>query len=298
MLWLLACTADLLPGEVIVGVDVPATRWDGAANERFGAVVAGDVNGGYAAAPGVPVERALLSGGVVDDGVTASWVGVGGGHVYASSADGTWWLDGVAQPPVADAVAWAASDTGLVVATKEGWTMPLAGVSVAQRGITSMEIGDRGVLAVVCTPDCEVDAWAVDGVGMGIRLTVGVGGAVGEWAGMGWAGDPQDDVDDGAGKVCNEIGNCIFGQTGDHLGRTIGGGFAAGTFNKWIVPARARFVPLMFGESGAGTVLSLESGAENQALAVAGDDEAVYLGAPYYEEDGQPGGAVFAVARP
>ncbi|MFZ5476333.1 MAG: hypothetical protein ACOZNI_06105, partial [Myxococcota bacterium] len=125
-----------------------------------------------------------------------------------------------------------------------------------------------------------------------IDLAAGEGGDVGEWDGVAWAGDPQLDDDDGAGRVCSEAGDCVEGLAGDHLGAAIGGGFAAGSFNKWIVPARARVVPLH-----GGIVYAMEEGAEIQPLTLDGDDATLIVGAPYHPAHGEPSGVVVEVPR-
>jgi hypothetical protein len=110
---------------------------------------------------------------------------------------------------------------------------------------------------------------------------------VGEWDGVAWAGDPEEEIPDGGGSVCAEDGRCVHGLVGDHLGAAIGGGFAAGAFNKWVVPARGRVVPL-----GAGTTYAIERGGENQPLAVAGDGDTLVVGHGQYPAGESPGGAV------
>ena len=305
MLWLLGCTADLLPDETVVAVDVPADRWDGAAGERFGASIAGGGGVLYAAAPGVQALDVLVAGGGRElQDLPAVWVGLGPAGdddpvVYVALSDGGVWKDGVQRFSVQGASAFGSGAAGVIVGTGAGWTFdgatadPQARVSVGAHGVVAVALGEDRVLANVCAPDCAVQAWGLDGQARALDLPSGPGGAVAEWAGVAWAGDPEDDVDDGAGRVCSELGECLVGEPGDHLGRAIGGGYAAGTFTKWIVPARARFVPL-----DGGPVLAMESGAEDQPLAVAGDADTVWLGAPYYAQDGQPGGVVYAVARP
>jgi hypothetical protein len=290
----MACTRDLLPGELVVGTDVAATRWEGAPGERFGASVAGDSNGGWATAAGVPELRAL-SATATDTGIGAVWVGTGAGHVYAAAVDGRWWADDVEQTGVGAGAIWGAGPAGVVYATAAGWTLPESGVSVSVDGITAITVGEQRVLAIA---GGGVRAWQIDGTALDIELEpnvlqAGDGGAITEWAGVAWWGSPDDGTDDGAGVVCSELGACIGGGPGDHLGRALGGGYAAGTFNKWTVPARARFVPL-----DGGSVLVLDDGAEDQPLAVAGDDDTVWLGAPYTAEQGEPAGVVLAVTRP
>lgn len=282
---LAGCAAPLLPGESVVGVDAAADRWDGAPGERFGAAIAP----GWATAAGVPSLRALDDGGWTDTGPDAAWVGVGAGHVYAAGEAGEWWRDGVRGAPDLPGARWAAGPAGAVAADAEGWWLPESDVRVAVSGITAVAVGESRVLAVV---GHAVRAWSLDGVEQPITLDAGEGGALGEWDGVAWAGAPDDATPDGAGQVCSERGDCLTGLPGDHLGRVIGGGYAAGTFNKWIVPARARFMPL-----GGGVTWAMEDGQEDQPLTVAGDDDAVWLGAPWFEQDGLPGGVVYRVRR-
>lgn len=288
-LLLAGCAQDLLPGEIVVGTDVVATRWDGGPGDRFGASVAGDASGAWATAAGVPELRELGSS-ASDTGIGALWTGIGAGRVYAAAADGRWWVDGAEQPSVGVGATFASGPAGVVYATGDGWTLPESGLGVALARIQAVAVGEGRVLAVV---GGRVQAWDLDGAPVAIDLAAGDGGAIAEWGGVAWAGSPDDATPDGGGEVCNELGECIEGEPGDHLGRVIGGGYAAGTFSKWVVPARARFVPL-----GGGPVLVLDEGAEDQPLAVAGDESTVWLGAPYIEEQGVPGGAVFSVARP
>ncbi len=282
------CGADLLPGEVVVGTDIPSERWDGAPDERFGAALAVGPEGAWATAAGVPELRRLDAADTTL--LPATWTGAGAGHVYAAAVDGRWWIDGEEQAGVGVGVTWAAGGLGAAFVDATGWTLPLTGVSVRAPHVSALAVGDARVLAMA---EGVVYAWDAAGGELPIALSGGDGGALGEWRGVAWAGSPEDDIADGAGQVCDELGACIDGQVGDHLGRVIGGGYAAGTFNKWIVPARARYVPL-----DGGVVLAVDDGAEDQPLSVAGDDITAWLGAPYFAEDGLPGGAVFAVDRP
>jgi hypothetical protein len=191
------------------------------------------------------------------------------------------WVDGEVVATQAEARVWAVGDAGVVYADK-GRVGLVGGWEVARSGVGALAIGSR-VLARVGD---HVEAWDLDGEELPIDLPAGDGGAVAEWAGVAWAGNPADDEDEGAGRVCAEDGRCVEGEAGDHLGRAIGGGYTVGEFNKWIVPARARVVPL---EGGA--VYAMEVGAEVQPMAVAGDGGRVIVGAPYYPREGEPAGA-------
>lgn len=285
---LTGCAADLLPAELVVGTDVPAERWDGAPDERFGASIAVGAGGAWATAAGVPELRRLDAAD--DTGLPATWTGQAGERVYAAGVDGSWWIDGEEQAGVGVGATWAAGGIGVACADAAGWTLPELGVAVRKAHISAIAVGDARVLAMA---EGVVYAWDAEGGELPITLTGEAGGALGEWGGVAWAGAPQDDIPDGQGQVCSELGDCIAGLVGDHLGRVIGGGYAAGTFNKWVVPARARYVPL-----DGGPVLAVDQGAEDQPLSIAGDATTAWLGAPYFEQDGLPGGVVLAVDRP
>ena len=106
------------------------------------------------------------------------------------------------------------------------------------------------------------------------------------------SGDPALRVEDAAGEVECEDGTSIVGESGEHLGRAIGGGYVAGGFSPRLLPPRARLVPL-----GEGPIYTLEAGAEAQPLSLAGDGEVLLVGAPFQAHAGAPAGAVFRVDR-
>lgn len=260
----------------MIGADVAADWVYGEGGDRLGESVALGA-GVVVAAPGA--ETAWVDG-VASPG-PAAWVGWSGERLVRVGVDGEVVIDGEAAGTVPNAKVWAIGDAGIVWATKsalgllDGWEVPVTGVG-------ALAVGTR-VLARV---GGAVRAWDLDGNELPIELEAGDAGAVAEWDGVAWAGDPADVIADGAGRVCAEDGRCVEGEVGDHLGRAIGGGYAVGEFNKWIVPARARVVPL-----DGGTVYAMEVGAEVQPIAVAGDGARVVVGAPYYPVGGEPAGA-------
>lgn len=286
LLALLGCVADLLPDERVVGVDVPAEVTYGAPGSRLGAAVAwGD--GWAALAPGADT---WFAGGV-DQHEALAFVGADAGGWVVATADGGWRAaDGAGTVP--GARRWATGPGGLWAATGEALVDARSGTRVPVTGVGALAVGEERVLAVVCDEGCAARAWTLDGVDLGPVAPAGEGGAVAEWGGVAWAGDPEEALADGAGRACAEDGRCVAGLPGDHLGAALGGGHAAGRFNKWTVPARTRLVPL-----DGGPTLAVEEGAENQPLALAGDAGTVLLGDPYHPSGGQPSGAVLRIPR-
>lgn len=260
----------------MIGADVAAEWTYGEGGDRLGESVA--LGPGVAiAAPGA--ETAWVDG--VASAGPASWIGWWGDRFVRIGVDGEVYVDDVAAGEVPNAKVWAVGDAGIVWASKSAMGL-LDGWEVEVNGVGALAVGTR----VVARVGAAVRAWDLDGTEVPIELDAGDGGAVAEWEGVVWAGDPADTIADGAGRVCAEDGRCVDGEPGDHLGRAIGGGYAVGEFNKWIVPARARVVPL-----DGGQVYAMEVGAEVQPLAVAGDGTRVVVGAPYYPVDGEPAGA-------
>ena len=105
----------------------------------------------------------------------------------------------------------------------------------------------------------------------------GEGGALVEVDGTAWWGDPQLEEAEGAGLVCSEEGTCLQGLEGDHLGRELCPTHAAGVFNKWIVPARMRIVPL-----GGGPTLAVERAAPSRPPALDSDGSSLVIGISSY----------------
>ncbi|MDP2313000.1 MAG: hypothetical protein Q8P41_08850 [Pseudomonadota bacterium] len=283
---LLGCAAPLLPGEVVLGVEHPATFTYGAPGDHLGASVAGQGGRWLASAPGAG--QTWRDGVAVD--AASVWVGWWGEREVFVSGGGRVSVDGEARWTVLDATAWAASADGIVAATPTGVRLVDRERTVPTEGLSAVALGAERILGLVCVGgSCVGQAWTLDGVDVGLYAHGGEGGAVGEWAGVAWAGAPRWDEPEAPGEVCAEDGTCRAGLPGDHLGAAIGGGYAAGSFNKWVVPPRARFVPLE-----DGVVYALETGAELQPLALSGDGT-LYIGSPYTAAHGEPSGVVVAV---
>ncbi len=297
---ILGCAAPLVPGEVVLGVEHAAAFTYGGPGDHLGASVAGRGDRWLASAPGA---GQTWRDGIPGDGPSL-WVGWWGEGEVLVSSGGHVSVGGDERISVPDALAWAAGPAGIVAATPSGllfvegeWG---AGEGmdddrlVPVEGLQAVALGVDRVLGLVCAPEgeeCVGSAWSFAGALLGTYARGGDGGAVGEWEGRAWAGAPDWATPEGTGEVCAEDGACRVGLPGDHLGAALGGGYAAGTFNKWIVPPRARVVPL-----GEGDVYTIETGAELQPITLAGDDVLV-IGLPYAAAHGVPSGAVVRVSE-
>lgn len=281
------CTAPLVPGELVLGEDIPAVFEYGTEDSRYGASVAWREEHLLVGAPGA--RKSWLDGELLEGPYEwLAWFGE-----QRVQADGQYlWVNGAWVADFPHAVAMAASEEALVVATRKGLQRMDQPWNVPVEGIISLALGESRVLAVVCNPDCEGHAWSLSGDDLGKVTEAGERGGIAEWEGMAWGGDPQWRVDEDPGRVCNEAGECLEGMPGDHLGATIAGGYTAGMFNKRITPPRLRIVPL-----GEGPVYVMETGAEQQEVTLGGDVTTLVVGAPYLPHDETPSGAVVRVRR-
>lgn len=291
------CTDDLLPGESVVGTDIAAEVTYGEPDDRLGDSLAWNGSVMAAAAPGRP---GVLLGGEVVEGPGA-WVGYWGEALVRVGPSGAT-RDGEAlgeSEALGRASALAASSVGLYYASATA-VHRYGGERVAVAGVIALAADETRVVALVCEPavDCVVEAFTPELVPAGPVLVAGerlVGGADGILAleaGVVCVGDPELDRDDAGGRVRCEDGRELVGGQGDHVGRGIAAGYAAGVFNRWMVPPRARVWPIDGGE-----VLVVEVGAEGQVLTLAGDADTLFIGAPFHPRGGQPSGAVFTVPR-
>ena len=285
-LTLLGCTTPLIE-ERVVEADVHATWSMGGENDLFGDSVAWREGQLLVAAPGRGC--AYLDGEAL--GTPADWVGWISADRVQAGRDGRVEVDGEARWQAGALAFFAVGERGAVGSTVDTLWTDDAG-AVASPGIQNVGVGEDRRLAVVCDSACGARAFDDSGADVGEVAPAGHLGAVAEWRGVAWAGDPQWEDDDGAGRVCSEDGVCVEGLPGDHLGVSIGGGYAAGVFNKWVVPPRARVVPLV-----DGAVYAFERGVETRPLALSGDGSTLVIGSPWYPVDGRASGAVAVVTR-
>ena len=291
---LLGCSADLLPGESVLGVDVPMSVVLGEDGSELGSIVAWNGAAWAAAAPGAG--EIWVDGEASGGDEPFAWVGWWGDRLARGGQAGVG-VEG-SDLPLLPGSLFAASAGG-VFAWSDDEIRAWEGASAVLTGVVALAADESRVAARVCEDECSVTSASLDLVEWqrasfsGESTIGGLGGAVAFDNGAICVGDPELDLPDGAGSVSCDDGRLIEGETGDHLGQAIGGGFAAGTFNKWIVPPRARLVPLSGGE-----VLTLEVGAENQPIRLAGDDATLIVGSPFHPQDGLPAGAIFVVTHP
>ncbi len=295
-----ACGDDLLPGEVVLGAERSATFVYGEPGDRLGEAVAWDGTAPASAAPGRP---ALWRDGWSDG--PSAWVGFWGAH-EVRVGPGAAWLDGAAVdeawvPKLVQAEARAASALGVFTLADGVLHRVDTAQSVDVPDATALAADTERVVVLTCADSEPCGVAAFDGdlqpLGApaapdGSLLLGGSGGAVALDEGVVCVGDPRLDLDEGAGEVRCEDGRGAVGEPGDHLGTTLAAGHAAGTFNRRLLPPRARIVPLDGGE-----VLVLDVGAEGQPLYLAGDAGTVVVGAPYHPHGGAPAGALVWTSR-
>lgn len=230
----------------------------------------------------------MLEDGVATEG-PSSWVGYLDGELVRGGAEALWIGDD--EYAVSGARAYAVGTGEVFVATAGALYSFPSGAVLFEGKLTGVTVLDGApILRLDSTAGCVIRA--LDSAD-GFDLPCAAEGALVTAGDAACAGDPEVDDDEGAGRVSCTDGTSREGERGDHLGRAIGGGYAMGSFNKWLVPARARAVPL-----GDGPVLALELGAENQPHALAGDGDTLVIGAPYYPASGLPSGASFVVELP
>ncbi|MFH1463838.1 MAG: hypothetical protein ABIO70_05600 [Pseudomonadota bacterium] len=304
---LVGCAPDLLPGELVVPGELPAEFYRGAPGAGLGAAVALDDGRLLAGAPGSG-EAWVLPG----DAGSVGPRGLGGA---------VWWSDGVpwaarvteavyrVDGPAAERVwlvpgarilaAGALAGEGRVVGSDgtRVWIWDQAGElqdEIVQPGVQRLAVGAARVLILACAGGaCQVLAWPAGSVEVEVLGEAGDGGALVEYDGVAWWGLPALDDPSAPGEVCAEGGTCIAGIAGDHLGRSLCAGYAAGVGNTVAVPSRLRLVPL-----DGGTVLALDRAAPGRPAALDCDPDriAVGLATTGLHEPGE--GVVMVIARP
>ena len=119
---------------------------------------------------------------------------------------------------------------------------------------------------------------------------LGLGEAGGDlefFDGVLWWGLPELLNPEGAGSVVSEDGVVLQGRSGDHLGRSIGGGYAAGSTNGQQVPRVLRIQSLKTSNAYA-----VDRSSGSYTVALAGGSDTLYVGVPGWVGDG---GAVMVV---
>ena len=302
---------DLLPDESVLGVDVEESVVYGAENARLGAAVSTDGESVAAIAPGST--EVWRDGELSEATVFATGFTVDRGAWEAGEATLRFLATGeefdllpsekivVSNPEDEAGLVWAAGASGLREVTKYLESDGSTGIDAVAIGTRPQplswegDVASSGSRAVrtcageVCT--VTVANWSPDEfISYDAGLSAQKGAGLALWNDAICSGNPQLDDDDGAGFVECTDGTRIDGLPGDHLGLAIAGGYAIGQFNKWIVPARTRVVPL-----GGGEVFALERGAEAQPTALAAVGDLLVIGQPYEMHGGMNTGALHVV---
>lgn len=301
-----ACRQDLLPGEYVVPGDVAAEVWEGGAGSRFGSSVALGPLGLAASAPGSGDLFALPQGMVWSgpEGTGAwTWWGREGAPCAARARDGVWCASGpdsalVREVEDPNGLAFDAGETDLgwmtAVAVPDGLDLfpeGSEGFHVPCVGVRRVAVGAGRILGIRCGADgCVAVAWSLDGAG---EVTLGPAGADGdirELAGVAWWGDPESEDELGRGWVASERGDGVQGEPGDHLGRAIADGFAAGVFNRSLDVPRVRVVSLV---GGAG--FAIDRAVETHPVALASFERRLAVGVPSFAREAPEVGRVLMV---
>lgn len=279
LLPLAACAADLLPGERVLGDEIPAVVIDGTPRAELGASVALGPGGLLAGAPGDgTVHLHDLDG-------HERWVvelGPGGGRrvwwwdgaPWAwQIGRGIWRLDG---EPV---LAWELPGATAVDLCPDGRPLTAEGPGEA------VACGEAGELRTTC--EGSVCAVTLDGILLGEGSP---GSAVAFTGDEPWWGDARLDRGEAAGSVTSASGEPVEGLAGDHVGVSIAGERAGGVFNPRQVPARARVVSLSGGEAWA-----VDRAAEGSRIALARDGDLWAVGVPGFQTTEPRVGRVYLV---
>lgn len=291
-LLLAACGGDLLPGEAVLGEEVPAVVLSGEAGSRYGAALAVGRRASGERAIGIAAPDAGRVEVRGDDGALL-WQAEGGWGLGVGLA----WLDGapVGLSPGEGIVRFDPEGPVLlraVPAARDLAVCPDGSLLVVTRADEAVACGPDGrTLELRCADDgaCEV---RLDGAVVGPALPGGDVGFDGEVACWGVL-----DLDDeaGPGEVRCEDGRAVAGIAGEHLGVALGQGWAAGTFTKWEVPARGRAVPLGGLTPDGQQAWIVDRAAEATALAVEAGEGLVLVGVPGYLGRSAGEGRVYVV---
>jgi hypothetical protein len=290
MLWfLLGCVSDILEEEWTLPGEITGTVTYGEDGEELGGTVAFDGTHWLAGAP--QSGRVLLGGEEIyrdhpgrgqflwfDE--DAPFLGVPGlGIVDLNTGDLAFAL--------VDGTVFAGGD-GLWVYATASEVHTSRGDSYALPGVRRLAVEGSRILALACGEDCG--AWELEGAPRWLG-EAGGSGALAFWGGEAWWSDPQEE-DGGQGVVYSEGGDILEGLEGDHLGRSLGGGYASGTMNWRTAPRRIRLLSL----EGEATLAIVHSAGARPAL-LAGDTHTLVVGIPGWTKAGQKAGATWVVER-
>ncbi len=276
--WLLAgCAASLLPGEAVLGEDVAAVAVTGEAGAALGTRLALGPEGLLATAPGLGEVWGIDADGAVRwrwavapaGGLLDAWWGPEGAEALVRG-EGIFRRDPDAEGP-----------GERVRALDETWTAaapcPDGSVALAEGAGSAVACGEAGELRSTCAEGSCAVSLRDPATGEEVVLDETTPGSAVGFRGDGTAcwGDVRAEEPTWTGEVRCADGLVLSGAEGEHLGVALAGDRAAGWFDKWIVPARARALDL-----GGGEAWVVDRAAERSRLALASGDGLWAVGAP------------------
>jgi hypothetical protein len=271
----------VLPGDLPVELTVQeASAWGQSVAAIGGEVwAASEKEGRVLSTEGVEVSGAWAGRGI--------WLGeLSGELLIGVSGLGLFDSSGALLAEGSESRAFASSEGQWVMAEEEGVVHSDGRSWLVEDPRSVAMSGDRiAVLSCNADQECRVvelgDEQTEKGGGE-------AGGALAFHQGTLWWGLPELQDPEGAGRLVSETGVEIQGRLGDHLGRSIGGGYGAGSTNGLLVPRMLRIEPL----EGEGT-LAVDRSSGSYTVALAGDGQNLLIGVPGWVD---AGGAVMVVA--
>ncbi len=274
----------LLLDELVLGEEIQAAEVEGAALSALGAAVAVE---GERALIGAPGSGEVLLVDADGEEVWRIWGGAGlGQRVWLADGQGYAWKVGegiFAVGPAGASLILSAPQAAAIDRCPDGTWWSSSGIGDAVR------CTEEGLLWLRCEQaECAVQQ-GEDGAVLG---QTSAGSAVDWIEGVACWGDARLEDDPSPGAVQCADGRTWEGLDGDHLGAAMGGGWSAGVFNKWQVPARARLVRL-----DDGRIWTVDRAAERSRIAVDSSSALVAVGVPGWSSREASEGRVFLVTR-
>ncbi len=288
------CTDDLLPGELVIPGELRATITsstdilgfgsDVAVDEHGDQVVAAAVDSGWAGWPGgdhVLIPNATSMNVWFDSGRATLGAGDFGvldiesgellheieGVRTIRGYDGGWIAALPDRVIHSNGVEWLLSDPRVVDASE---TLRVA-ISCEIGECSAFQLLDEGTVVLLGEAGDGGDIW-IDGETI-------------------WWGSPSLNIDGDPGRVNNSIGEEVTGLEGDHIGRSIGGGYTTGGLNWHLSPRRVIVHSLDGGQS-----VTLDGMSGPGSIALGGSETLLVLGVSGWAINGSVG-AVIAVDR-
>ena len=294
LIYMFGCSADLLVGELAIPGEVPVDLVSSADILGFGSDVAID-----------NISNQIVA--AADESGWAGWPGADEIILLSASSMNVWFDSG---RPMLGAGGFGVLDIGsgellhefLMARTVRGFDGGWIAAS-ADRVVDSdggewiiedprvVAASDSLRVAISCE---DLDCIAVELVEDGTIIELGIAGDSGDIWIEGttvWWGSPDINTDGAQGRVDSSMGDVLIGAPGDHLGRSIGGGYTVGGINWELSPRRTIIRSLGGFES-----VSLDGVSGPGTIALAGNENNLVLGVPGWSRDGVSG-AVISIER-